>query len=75
VLLAFGGDADFSAGEELDALGFEGAVVDADVEAGMGEVLVGGVGPFGAPRQQFGTDVPVASLCAKTCRGDLPGGE
>ena len=65
VLLAFGGDADFSAGEELDALGFEGVVVNAVVEPDMGEVLVGGVGPLGAPGQQFRAGVSIALLCAK----------
>jgi hypothetical protein len=34
--LAFATDADFAAGGKLDLLGFEGAVVDPNVEAGFG---------------------------------------
>ncbi len=49
--LAIGGQADLSARDQVDALGLQGAVVDANVEARFGQMLIRDFGPPDSPVQ------------------------
>jgi hypothetical protein len=66
---ALGRYADFTAGDEIDALRFEGPMVDPDFEAGAEEVLVGDLGPPLAPFQQFCAGVPFTLLFTEAFGG------
>ena len=74
-VLALEADADLASRNEVQPLGFQCPVVDADVGAGAGKIGVRDLRPLLAPFEQRFLRVPVAALGAKAFRRDIAGSQ
>ena len=72
--LALSRHANLSAGDEIDSLRFESAVVDPNAEAGIEQMFVSDGGPLLAPLDEFCAGVPFPVFRAEPLWGQLPRG-